>query len=202
MNPHRLTAAKVVRARKASACRRWRRFCRMPTPSGRPSRWRGMTDRCATCKSLPPVRSGFTLVNQPLPIRWVLVRDPQGDYDPVGLLSTDPTAEPLSIVTWFVQRWQLEVTFEEARRHLGVETQRQWSDKAIARTTPLLLGLFSWVTLVAHALYTAHPSAAPRQAVWYPKAAAHFLRCSRFGASILCGRLIRLFEYRGKNPIC
>jgi len=94
----------------------------------------------------------------PLPIRWVLVRDPQGEYDSVGMLCTDPTADPLAIVDWFVQRWQLEVTFEEARRHLGVETQRQWSDKAIARTTPLLLGLFSWVTLLAHALFTKHPS--------------------------------------------
>jgi DDE superfamily endonuclease len=111
----------------------------------------------------------FHVGKSPLPIRWVLVRDPQGNYDPVGLLSTDCDCPPLSIVTWFVQRWQLEVTFEEARRHLGMETQRQWSDKAIARTTPLLLGLFSWVTLVAHALYTVHPSAAPRQAVWYPK---------------------------------
>jgi hypothetical protein len=111
----------------------------------------------------------FHVGKQALPIRWVLIRDPQGDYDPVGLLCTDPEGDPLSIVTWFVQRWQLEVTFEEARRHLGVETQRQWSDKAIGRTTPLLLGLFSWVTLVAHALYTAHPSTAPRQAVWYPK---------------------------------
>ena len=104
-----------------------------------------------------------------LNIRWVLVRDPQGAYDPLALLSTDPTVDPLSIVTWYVQRWQLEVTFEETRRHLGVETQRQWSDKAIARTTPLLLGLFSWVTLLAHALYTAHPYTAPRQAIWYPK---------------------------------
>jgi hypothetical protein len=111
----------------------------------------------------------FHVGKPPLPIRWVLVRDPQGDYDPVGLLCTDPVSEPLSVVTWFVQRWQLEVTFEEARRHLGVETQRQWSDKAIARTTPLLLGLFSWITLVAHALYTAYPLSAPRQAIWYPK---------------------------------
>ena len=105
----------------------------------------------------------------PLPIRWVLVRAPLGDYPPVALLSTDPTADPVSIVAWFVQRWQLEVTFEEARRHLGVETQRQWSDKAIARTTPLLLGLFSWITLLAHALYSAHPSTLPRQAAWYAK---------------------------------
>jgi len=103
----------------------------------------------------------------PLPIRWVLIRDPQGQYDPVALLCTDPQQAPLNIVTWFVQRWRLEVTFEEARRHLGIETQRQWSDKAIARTTPLLFGLFSWVTLVAHALYPTVPSA--RQAAWYPK---------------------------------
>ena len=111
----------------------------------------------------------FHVGKAPLPIRWVLIRDPQGEYTPVGLLSTDPAADPLSIVTWFVQRWQLEVTFEETRRHLGLETQRQWSDKAIARTTPLLLGLFSWVTLVAHALYAASPSVVPRRAVWYAK---------------------------------
>jgi hypothetical protein len=105
----------------------------------------------------------------PVPIRWVLVRDPLHVYDPIALLSTDPHSAPVSIVNWFVQRWQLEVTFEEARRHLGVETQRQWSDKAIARTTPLLFGLFSWVTLLAHTLYAACPSSAPRQAAWYPK---------------------------------
>jgi hypothetical protein len=90
------------------------------------------------------------------------------------LLSTDSAADPVSIVAWFVQRWQLEVTFQEARRHLGVETQRQWADKAIARTTPLLFGLFSWITLLAHALYTAHPSTTPRQAAWYAKSLPTF----------------------------
>ena len=81
-----------------------------------------------------------------VPIRWVLIRDPLGEYETVCLLCTDQTVAPHQIVEWFVMRWQVEVTFEEARRHLGVETQRQWSDKAIARTTPLLLGLFSWIT--------------------------------------------------------
>jgi hypothetical protein len=76
---------------------------------------------------------------------------------------------PLPIVEWFVMRWQVEVTFEETRRHLGVETQRQWSDKAIARTTPLLLGLFSWVTLVAHAFHTSDCPVGVRQAAWYAK---------------------------------
>jgi hypothetical protein len=105
----------------------------------------------------------------PVPIRWVVVRDPEEEYPPVALLCTNPTQDPLAMVTWFVQRWQLEVTFEEARRHLGVESQRQWSDKAIGRTTPLLLGLFSWITLLAHSLHSAQPSVSPRHAAWYAK---------------------------------
>jgi DDE superfamily endonuclease len=84
-----------------------------------------------------------------VPIRWVLLRDPHGRFDPQALLCTDQDRMPPQIVAWFVQRWQVEVTFREVRDHLGVETQRQWSDKAIARTTPCLLGLFSIVALLA-----------------------------------------------------
>lgn len=110
----------------------------------------------------------------PVPIRWVLVHDPQGEYETVCLLCTDQTVAPLQILEWFVMRWQVEVTFEEARRHLGIETQRQWSDKAIARTTPLLLGLFSWITLVAHAFHlSGHPVVA-RQSAWYAKSLPTF----------------------------
>jgi len=83
-----------------------------------------------------------------VPIRWVLLRDPRRRFDPQALLCTDLAQDPVQIVRWFVQRWQLEVTFREVRDHLGVQTQRQWSDKAIARTTPCLLGLFSIVTLL------------------------------------------------------
>jgi hypothetical protein len=105
----------------------------------------------------------------PVPIRWVLLRDPLGEYDTICLLSTDPDVSPQQIAEWFVMRWQVEVTLEESRRHLGVETQRQWSDKAIARTTPVLLGLFSWITLAAHALHlSGHPVPA-RQSAWYSK---------------------------------
>ena len=67
----------------------------------------------------------------PVPLRWVLVRDPQGEFTPQALLCTDPSADPTQILEWFVLRWQLEVTFQEVRAHLGVETQRQWSDQAI-----------------------------------------------------------------------
>ena len=86
----------------------------------------------------------------PVPIRWVLIRDPQGSFAPQSLLCTDPAADPTRILQWFVLRWQLEVTpypvrgrlFQEVRTHLGVETQRQWSDQAIARTTPILMGIW------------------------------------------------------------
>ena len=85
-----------------------------------------------------------------VPIRWVLIRDPNGKFRTKALLCTDQTAEPVQILKWFIRRWQVEVTFQEVRSHLGVETQRQWSHKAVARTTPILMGLFSWVTLLAH----------------------------------------------------
>ena len=103
-----------------------------------------------------------------VPIRWVLLRDPGKRFDPQALLCTDTTQEPLQIVRWFVQRWQLEVTFREVRDHLGVETQRQWSDKAIARTTPCLLGLFSIVALLAARLGH-HTRLHVSDAAWYRK---------------------------------
>jgi hypothetical protein len=104
----------------------------------------------------------------PLPLRWVLIRDPQGAFEPQALLCTAPETDPAQILAWFVQRWQLEVTLEECRAHLGMETQRQWSDLAIARTTPALLGLFSLVTLLAQRLLRG--GACPtRTAAWYAK---------------------------------
>lgn len=93
-------------------------------------------------------QSAVGLIDQdvpPLPIRWVLIRDPKGGFKPQALLCTDLTIQPEQIVKWFVMRWRVEVTFHEVRTHLGVETQRQWSDLAIAHTTPILLGLFSLV---------------------------------------------------------
>jgi hypothetical protein len=104
----------------------------------------------------------------PLPIRWVLIRDPKGKFKSQALLSTDLSAKPEQILKWFVMRWRLEVTFHEVRDHLGVETQRQWSDWAIARSTPALLSLFSLVTLLAntHAQKGKIPI---RQDAWYRK---------------------------------
>jgi hypothetical protein len=99
-------------------------------------------------------------------IRWVLVRDPQGKFEPQALLCTDLTVEPVPILTWFVLRWRLEVTWPEARAHLGLETPRPWNARAMARTTPSLLGLFSLITLLAGQLPQEHTRPV-RQAVWY-----------------------------------
>jgi hypothetical protein len=129
-------------------------------------RWYGGADRAIEVATATAVwyHSGLP----PVALRWVLVRDPTGDFEPQALLCTDPTVSAQQIVEWFVLRWQLEVTFHEARAHLGVETQRQWSDRAIQRTTPALLGLVSLVTLLAHELLPGH--ALPvRQAAWYAK---------------------------------
>ena len=103
-----------------------------------------------------------------VPIRWVVIRDPKGKFKPHALLCTQLAAQPERIVEWFIQRWKVEVTFREVRTHLGVETQRQWSDQAIARTTPLLLGLFSLITLFAHHS-TLRGKLPIRQAAWYKK---------------------------------
>jgi hypothetical protein len=103
-----------------------------------------------------------------LPIRWVLLRDPAGKLKTTALLSTDESLTALEIVTLFVRRWAIEVTLQEVRAHLGVETQRQWSHKAIARTTPVLLALFSLVALLADRLQ-AKGKLLVSTAAWYDK---------------------------------
>ena len=110
----------------------------------------------------------YTPSRNPLPLRWLLVRDPTGELAPAAFLCTDLALTPVAILSAFIRRWSVEVTFQEVRAHLGVETQRQWSDLAIARTTPALFGLFSLVTLLAHRLTAASPFPVRRTA-WYRK---------------------------------
>ena len=126
--------------------------------------WYGEQDRPLV------ITSGTALWYHPgksVPIRWVLVRDAVGEFEPQALLCTDLAADPGEVLTWFVRRWSVEVTFAEVRRHLGVETQRQWSDKAIARTTPVLLGLFTLVAVWASDILA--QGWKPRCAAWYAK---------------------------------
>jgi DDE superfamily endonuclease len=104
----------------------------------------------------------------PVAIRWVLIRDPQEDFKPQALLSTNLEHTPAQMLTWFVRRWTMEVTFEEARAHLGMETQRQWNKRAIARTTPALLSLYTIITLTAQLLIEKGVTCV-RSTAWYRK---------------------------------
>jgi DDE superfamily endonuclease len=104
----------------------------------------------------------------PVAIRWLLIRDPHERFKPQALLSTDLEHTPEQMLSWFVRRWTMEVTFEEARAHLGMETQRQWNDRAIARTTPALLSLYTIITLTAQLLIEKGATCV-RSTAWYRK---------------------------------
>ena len=112
----------------------------------------------------------------PVEIRYVITRDPEGELRDEFFATTRLDATPEEILEWVVMRWSVEVTFEEAREHLGMETQRQWSELAIARSTPCLLGLFSLVVVLARRL---HPDGEVPvlTAAWYEKAEATFSDC-------------------------
>jgi hypothetical protein len=113
---------------------------------------------------------------EPLPIRWVMVRDPEGRLRDEVFFGTDPDADPVQILHWVVMRWAVEVTFEEAREHLGMETQRQWSEPAIQRTTPVLLGLYSLVTWIT-AQWAQQQPIPIQDTAWYHKEKVTFSDC-------------------------
>src|SRR5205823_12906754 len=108
-----------------------------------------------------------------LAVCWVVTRDPSGKHKPKAYFSTNPAQDGLQIVHDFIKRWTIEVTFEESRAHLGIETQRQWSDLAIERSTPSLLGLYSLVALFGQALHPDGKIPVQRTA-WYAKTEATF----------------------------
>ena len=124
--------------------------------------WYGRNER------LVEIVFGTALWHHPgslVPIRYVLVRDVASKRHPHR---NPQDLQVVDILRWSVRRWWIGVTFAEVRCHLGAETRRQWSDPAIARTTPALLGLFSLITLRAHNLYVRGTSA-PRTESWYSK---------------------------------
>jgi hypothetical protein len=143
----------TLQARLEEPTTRWRR-CTLA--------WYGGTTRALDVLTGTAVwyRSGLP----PVLIRWVLLRDPTGKFEPQALVTNEPELGEEQIIDYFLRRWQIEVTFAEVRAHLGVETQRQWSEAAIKRTTPVLLGLFSVVALCAR-----ERPVPVRRSAWYDK---------------------------------
>ena len=143
------------------------------------TRWQQhlVTDWYSTGEQHVELATGCAVWSHPgrpvVPLRWLIVRDPAGRFRAQAFLATDIDADPADMLAWFIRRWSIEVTFAEVRRHLGVETQRQWTDHAIARTTPMLLALFSLVTLFAEDLQKAD-TIVVRSARWYAKKTVTF----------------------------
>ena len=153
--------------------------------------WYGETERVLGYRT--GVCLWYTPKQKPVPIRWVLARSVHKD-ERAGkervvsavFFSSEPSVSAEEILGGYVGRWNIEVTFAEMRAHLGFETQRHWSRRAIGRTTPALFGLFSLIVLIARRLY---PSELPlQQSVWYRKEDATFsdvlgaVRCHLWGA--------------------
>ena len=134
--------------------------------------WDGGTTR--PVRVLSDCCLGYTPCERPVAIRGVLVVDPTDQYPPMAVFSTDLDLPVATIIARFVQRWNVEVTFEETRRHWGVETQRQWSDLAMARTTPVLFARFSLGCLIAHRLVAPGHLLPLRVTAWYRKTEATF----------------------------
>ncbi len=131
------------------------------------SNWYGSEERAVEIISKTAVwySTGLPAV----PVRWVLIRDPEKQFETQALLCTDLEADPERIISWFVRRWRMEATFQEVRQRLGFETQRHWSEMAILRTAPAMLGLFSVVVLFAHRMMADQPTQIVRRAAWYDK---------------------------------
>jgi hypothetical protein len=159
-------------APKTRAARKATRWERMVVPG-----WRA---KDGTMRREVEVATGTALWSahgKTLPVRWVLTRDPAGRAETRAFVCSDPQQSAAQILTWYAMRWAVEVTFQESRRHLGFETQRQWSDRAIHRTTPLLLGMFSLVTLWAAELAATGEKLQVLGAAWYKKPEPTFADC-------------------------
>jgi hypothetical protein len=134
--------------------------------------WYGDDTRCAL-EIVMGTAIWFHSGLAPASIRRVLVRDPTGMRNPQTFLCTDIDLVRATFHAWFVSRWSMETIFQESREHLGVQTQRQWSDLAVARTTPALFGLFSMLTL-----WAVDPKITlnlrPHSTAWYQKSEPTF----------------------------
>jgi hypothetical protein len=103
-----------------------------------------------------------------VPIRWVFVHDLDGTHEDRYFYSTDPTMSASRIISLYTGRWSIEVTFQEARAHLGISTPRNRTKLSVLRTFPCLLGCFSVVSLLFHEK-TKGQKVTPESWAWYHK---------------------------------
>jgi Transposase DDE domain len=131
-----------------------------------------------------------------LPIVWVCVlgENKGNDY----FYSSDPTLSPKRVIELYALRWNIEVTFEETRQLLGLETTRHWCRQSVLRVTPLIFGLFSAVTLMWNEL-----PASQRQACGDSQTPCYHKRAATFADALFAVRHELweqgLLRHRGQN---
>jgi hypothetical protein len=81
------------------------------------------------------------------PVRIVAVEPLTGGRKPQAFYSTDLTAEPTEILRRYALRWSLEVTFHDSKQCLGFEQPQGWTRKAVLRTGPMAMLLYSLIVI-------------------------------------------------------
>lgn len=100
------------------------------------------------------------------PLRIVVTEALAGGRGQEAFYSTCHNASAEEVITWYARRWSIEVTFHDSKQHLGFEQPQGWSRKAVERTAPLAMLLYSlivlWFAREGHRFYQ------PLECPWYP----------------------------------
>ena len=107
------------------------------------------------------------------------MQDLTGTHRDEDFFTTDVTHSAKQVLETFTGRWSIEVTFQEVRAHLGIETTRGWIERTILRAEPSLFGLYSAVALWYAALpdrdrQNIEPTWTGKTTVWAGKTTATF----------------------------
>ena len=99
------------------------------------------------------------------PLRIVAVEATRGGRGQEAFYSTCHDASAEQVIAWYAQRWSIEVTFHDSKQHLGFEQPQGWSRKAVERTAPMAMRLYSlivlWFAREGHRVYK------PLDCPWY-----------------------------------
>jgi SRSO17 transposase len=105
-------------------------------------------------------------------LQIVAVEPLSGGRREQAFYSTCSTATALAVLTWYAQRWSIEVAFHDSKQHLGFEEPQGWSRRAAERTAPVAMLLYS---LIVYWFATeGHRHWRPQRNSWYIKPRASF----------------------------
>jgi hypothetical protein len=103
------------------------------------------------------------------PLTIVLVRDVEGKRPDQMFYCTRLTWTAREILSCYARRWSIEVTFENAKQLLGFEDAANRKPRAVERTAPMALVLYSLIVVWFH--QTGHQFLQFPERPWYPRKA-------------------------------